>query len=71
MKNRSTLELGQRLNQIRVEMQKLWIESNKIIEELHNRLPHLKKDGDLQPKKLERRKYERKDTKYNKSLQDK
>lgn len=60
MKEKSTLELGQRLNQIRVEMQNLWIESNQIIEELHNRLPHLKNDADLQPKKLERKRYERK-----------
>lgn len=59
MKEKSTLELGQRLNQIRVELQRLWIESNQIIEELHNRLPHLKSDPDLQPKKLERKRYER------------
>ena len=65
MKDKTTLELGQRLNQIRVEMQNLWIESNRIIEELHERLPHLKKDPDLQIKKLKRRKYERKDTKDN------
>lgn len=58
MKNRSTLELGQRLNQIRVEVQRLWIESNQIIEELHARLPHLKNDPDLQPKKRVRRRYE-------------
>ena len=51
-------------------MQNLWIESNRIIEELHERLPHLKKDPDLQIKKLKRRKYERKDTKYNRTLQD-
>ena len=59
MKNKTTLELGQRLNQIRVEVQNLWIESNRIIEELHDRFPHLKKDPDLQPKKLERKRYER------------
>ena len=58
MKNKSTYELAHRLNQIRVEMQKLWIESNRIIEELHNRLPHLKNDPDLQPKKRVRRRYE-------------
>ncbi len=57
MKEKSTLELGQRLNQIRVELQRLWIESNQIIEELHDRLPHLKNDVDMQPKKRVR-KYE-------------
>jgi hypothetical protein len=57
VKEKSTLELGRRLNQIRVEVQKLWIEHNQIIEELHNRLPHLKNDADMQPKKRVR-KYE-------------
>ena len=57
MKEKSTFELCNRLNQIRVEVQKLWIEHNQIIEELHNRLPHLKNEPDLQPKKRVR-KYE-------------
>ena len=59
MKDKSTLELGQRLNQIRVEMLNLWLESNKIIEELHERLPHLKNDPDFKIRKLERKRYER------------
>ena len=59
LKEKSTFELAQRLNQIRVETQKLWIERNKIIEELHDRLPHLKKDEDLQPKKRVRKRYGR------------
>lgn len=59
MKNKSNYELVNRLNQIRVEVQKLWIEHNQIIEELHNRLPHLKNDADLQPNKKVRKRYVR------------
>ena len=61
MKNKTTFELAHRLNQIRVELQRLWIESNQIIEELHERLPHLKNAPDLQPKKRVRYLYKRRD----------
>ena len=58
MKNKTTFELAHRLNEIRVEEQKLWIEASRIIDELHERLPHLKNAPDLQPKRRVRRRYE-------------
>ena len=48
----TTFELCQRMNQINQEINKLEIEHNQIIQELHNRLPHLKNDVDIQPKVL-------------------
>lgn len=45
-------ELCQRMNQINQEINQLQIEYNRIIAELHNRLPHLKDDVDIQPKVL-------------------
>lgn len=45
-------ELCQRMNQINQEINELEIEHNQIIQELHNRLPHLKDDVDIQPKVL-------------------
>ena len=40
------------MNEINEEINKLEIEHNQIIQELHNRLPHLKDDVDIQPKVL-------------------
>lgn len=59
MKNKTTLELGMRLKEIRVEVQKLWVEQSRIFDELKERFPHLKNSPDLQPKKRERKRYEK------------
>ena len=56
MKNKTTLELAQRLNSIEKQRNELDIEFNMIIQELWNRVPSLKEDVNLQKKKV--RKYE-------------
>lgn len=56
MKNKTTLELAQRLNAIERQRNELDIEFNMIIQELWNRIPSLKEDVNLQKKKV--RKYE-------------
>ena len=56
MKNKTTLELAQRLNAIEKQRNELDIEFNMIIQELWNRVPSLKEDVNLQKKKV--RKYE-------------
>ena len=44
------LDLANRLNQIAVERQKLDLEHNLIIHEIHRRFPTLENDENLQPK---------------------
>ena len=56
MKNKTTLELAQRLNEIEKQRNELDIEFNMIVGELWQRIPSLKEDVNLQKKKV--RKYE-------------
>ena len=56
MKNKTTLELAFRLNEIMVEQNKLQLQSveldreyNEIVYELWDRYPHLRDDVNLQP----------------------
>ena len=56
MKNKTTLELAQRLNAIEKQRNELDIEFNMIVGELWQRIPSLKEDVNLQKKKV--RKYE-------------
>ena len=56
MKEKTLLELANRLNEIEVERNKLDLEYNMIVNELWNRIPSLKDDVNLQKKKG--RKYE-------------
>ena len=56
MKNKTTLLLANRMNQIEKEINELSIEYNLIIEELKRRMPNLENDVNLQKKKV--RKYE-------------
>lgn len=57
MKDKTIYELATRLNQIMVEQQKLELEYNQIVYELWERIPSLKDDVNIQPKKRVR-KYE-------------
>lgn len=57
MKDKTLLELANRLNEIEVERNKLDLEYNMIVHELWNRIPSLKDDVNIQPKKKVR-KYE-------------
>ena len=57
MKDKTIYELATRLNQIMVEQQKLELEYNQIVYELWERIPSLKNDVNIQPKKRVR-KYE-------------
>ena len=61
MKDKSTKELADRLNQIMVEKNKLDIEYNEIVKELWDRIPSLTNDPNLQPKELNKvkREYEK------------
>lgn len=52
LENKSIQELADRLNQIRVERDKLYIEYSQIVEELCKRLPNLKDDENLKLKKI-------------------
>ena len=52
MKNRTTLELAYRMNEIEKEINELSIEYNIIIEELKRRMPKLENDVNLQKKKV-------------------
>lgn len=59
MKNRSILQLATRLNEIEIERNKLEMnlmqlnnEYNAIVYELWGRIPSLKEDVDMQPKKM-------------------
>lgn len=63
MKEKSTLQLANRMNEIEIEINNLQIEYNKIVHELHDRMPNLKDDVNIQPKKRVR-KYE--DNRFNK-----
>ena len=51
LEKKSIRELADRLNQIMVERDKLYIEYDQILEELCKRLPNLKGDDDLKLKK--------------------
>ena len=48
MKNKTTLELVNRLNKINKEINDLEIEYNKIVNELWERIPKLKDDVNMQ-----------------------
>ena len=50
--NKSIQELADRLNQIMVERDRLYIEYAEILEELYKRLPNLKDDENLKLKKI-------------------
>jgi hypothetical protein len=52
LKEKSIRELADRLNQIMVERDKLYIEYSQILEELYDRLPNLKKDDNLKLQKI-------------------
>ena len=56
MKDKTTLVLANRMNQIEKEIYSLELEYNMIIEELKRRMPNLENDVNLQKKKV--RKYE-------------
>ena len=56
MKNRTTLQLAYRMNEIEKEINELSVEYNIIIEELKRRMPKLENDVNLEKKKV--RKYE-------------
>lgn len=52
LENKSIRELADRLNQIMVERDKLYMEYAEILEELYKRLPNLKDDESLKLKKI-------------------
>ena len=52
LENKSIQELADRLNQIMVERDRLYIEYAEILEELYKRLPNLKNDENLKLKKI-------------------
>lgn len=52
LESKSIQELADRLNQIMVERDKLYLEYSKIVEELCRRLPNLKDDENLKLKKI-------------------
>lgn len=58
MKDKTLFELANRLNEIEQEKYKLDLEYNKIVNELWERIPALKNDKNIQPKKKARVKYE-------------
>lgn len=61
MKNRTTLQLAYRMNEIEKEINELSIEYNQIVKEIQRRNPNLENDVNLQKKKV--RKYE--DNRYS------
>ena len=58
MKDKTLFELANRLNEIEQERYKLDLEYNKIVYELWERIPTLKTDENIQPKKKVRLKNE-------------
>lgn len=52
LENKSIRELADRLNQIMVERDELYMEYSQIVEELCKRLPNLKDDENLKLKKI-------------------
>ncbi len=54
MRNKTTLALANRINEIEKEIFNLEVEYNLIVRELKRRLPNLKDDENLQPKVLKR-----------------
>ena len=57
MDREKTFNLVVRLNQIRLEQNKLDIEYNEIIQELWDMIPSLQADPNVQPKTLVKRRY--------------
>ena len=57
MKDKSIFDLCNRLNEINKEIDNLEMEQSKIVKELWSRIPSLKDDVNVQPKRRER-KYE-------------
>lgn len=49
------IDLAHRLNQIRVEQQKLELEHNMIVHELWDRIPSLQNDCNIQPKPVQKK----------------
>ena len=54
MKDKTTKELADRLNSIMIERNKLDLEYNRIVKELHSRIPSLKDDPNLELKKVKK-----------------
>ena len=54
LKEKSIRELADRLNQIMVERDKLYIEYSQILEELYERLPNLKDNDNLKLQKIKK-----------------
>lgn len=52
LENKSIRELADRLNQIMVERDKLYIEYSQILDELYKRLPNLKDNKSLKLQKI-------------------
>lgn len=52
LENKSIRELADRLNEIMVERDRLYMEYAEILEELYKRLPNLKDDKNLELKKI-------------------
>lgn len=52
MKNKSVLQLANRMNEIEIEITNLELEYNKIIHEIKRRMPKLENDVNLQKKKV-------------------
>ena len=55
LKDVPLIDLAHRLNQIRVEQQKLELEHNMIVHELWDRIPSLKTDCNIQPKPIQKK----------------
>ena len=55
MKEKTILELANRLNEIEIERNKLDLEYNMIVNELWQRIPSLKEDVNLQKKRVRKR----------------
>ena len=51
MKDKTVLELATRLNEIQKELDALEMEYNRIVKELWDRIPSVKDDANIQPKK--------------------
>lgn len=52
LQHESLYNLATRMNQIELEIQRLEIEYNGIVNELQRRIPNLKEDSNVQPKVL-------------------
>lgn len=55
MKDKTVLELATRLNEIEKQLNELEIEYNQIVRELWDRIPSVKDNANIQPKKRVKR----------------